>query len=338
MRNNILIIQMLLAAFAAAQPVDVRLATIAPKGTSFEQILMVMREKWRKAPGGGVKLTIYAGGVMGGEAAVVQRMRQGSIQAGLLTTVGLSAIDEAVTALQYMPMMFRSLDEFDYVSEKLRPQLEKRFDEKGFVVLFWGDAGWIHFFSKTQALTPADFKDLKMFVWAGDNRSSDLMKGIGYKPRSLETSDILPSLQTGIIEAFAQAPFFALGAQLYPFAPHMLDLKWAPVMGAAVIEKKRWLQIPIVTRTSLLASAKEAGEQIKARSRLESEQSVETMKKRSLKVHAVSPQLEAEWRRFAEQLYPKLRGSIVPAEQFDDVVRLLKEFRASSTTAKRVVQ
>src|SRR5437868_4812092 len=112
----------------AAEPTDIHLATLAPKGTSFEQILMGMREKWRKAPGGGVNLTIHPGGQMGGEAAVVKKMRQGNPQAAMLSVVGLSAIDESVTALQYMPMMFRSLAELDYVTEKLRPQLEKRLD------------------------------------------------------------------------------------------------------------------------------------------------------------------------------------------------------------------
>src|SRR5690242_18705592 len=106
-KKALVVYGLILAGMAAAsEPVDVRLATLAPKGTSFEQILMAMREKWRVAPGGGVKLTIYAGSSMGGEATVVQRMRVGTLQAAMLTVVGLSAIDESVTALQYMPMMF----------------------------------------------------------------------------------------------------------------------------------------------------------------------------------------------------------------------------------------
>jgi TRAP-type C4-dicarboxylate transport system substrate-binding protein len=335
MWKNFLTYGLIFAALApAAVPADVHLATVAPKGTSFEQILMAMREKWRNSPGGGVKLTIHPGGVMGGEATVVQRMRVGTIQAAMLSVVGLSAIDESVTALQYMPMMFRSLDELEYVSEALRPALEKRLDEKGFVVLFWADAGWIRFFSKKPAIHPADFKPMKMFVWAGDNRQSDIMKTMGYQPRSLETGDILPNLQTGMIDAVAQPPFFALAGQLYSFAPHMLDVKWAPAVGAAVVDKRTWERIPAETRAALLKSAKEAGEQIKTKSRLEAEQSVESMKKRGLIVHAASPDLETEWRKFAEQLYPKIRGAIVPADRFDEVSRLLQAYRASGGKAK----
>jgi len=34
-------------------------------------------------------------------------------------------------------MIFRSLDEVDYVRERMRPLLDKRLEEKGFVALFW---------------------------------------------------------------------------------------------------------------------------------------------------------------------------------------------------------
>ena len=53
-----------------------------------------------------------------------------------------------------MPMMFRSMDELDYVRDQLRPELEKRLLDKGFVTLFWGDAGWARLFSKEPVRPP----------------------------------------------------------------------------------------------------------------------------------------------------------------------------------------
>ena len=115
----------------AQAAVRVRLGTLAPKGSSYHQILLSMAEKWRQAPGGGVSLTIFSDGSMGGEADMVRRMRVGQIQSGLLTVVGLSAIDPSVSALQDMPMMFHSLDEVDYVRQKLSPTIEKKVIGKG---------------------------------------------------------------------------------------------------------------------------------------------------------------------------------------------------------------
>jgi hypothetical protein len=47
-------------------------------------------------------------------------------------------------------------------------------------------------------------------------------------------------------------------------------------------------------------------------------------------VQSLTPEVEAEWRRAAEQMYPLVRGKMVPAEFFDEVQRLLREYRAEA--------
>ena len=63
--------------------------------------------------------------------------------------------------------------------------------------------------------------------------------------------DILPSLQTGLINAVPLPPSIALAGQVDAVAPHMLDLDWAPLVGAAVITKKTWDAIPAEGRDAL---------------------------------------------------------------------------------------
>ena len=309
----------------------VKLATVLPAGTSYHKILQTMGQEWRKS---GVEVTIFAGSQMGDEADIVRRMRVGALQAGVLSVVGLSEIDKSVTALQYMPMMFRTLEEVDYVRQKLQPELERKLLEKDLVVLFWGDVGWVRFFSRGAVLHPVDMKKEKIFVWSGDNHQVDIMKALGYQPVPLVTGDILPGLQTGMITAVPLAPFYALAGQVYGRANHMLELNWAPLVGATVITKKSWEAIPQATRDALMKSASVAGQQMKERGRIEAAESVEAMKKRGLTVQPVSVQVEAEWRQVAAQIYPKIRGGMVPAEMFDEVQRLLKEYRASGKGGK----
>src|SRR5206468_8196223 len=141
-------------AAAADKAVTLRLGTLAPRGTSYHKNLLSMGEQWRTISGGAVRLVIYPDGTQGGEADMVGLMQTGNLDAGLLTAVGLSEIEPAVTALQSMPMSFRSLAEVDYVREKLRPKLEERLKAKGYAVLFWTDSGWVRFFSKSRILHP----------------------------------------------------------------------------------------------------------------------------------------------------------------------------------------
>jgi len=317
------------SASAADAPVKVRLGTLVPKGSSYYKHLLAMGEKWRQAPGSGVALTIYADGTMGGELDMVRRMRLGQLQAGMLTTMGLMEIEPGVGGLQNLPMMFRSFEEVDYIGEKLHPMLEKRLDEKGFVVLFWGDAGWVRFFSKTPVRRPDDLRKTKLFVWSGNPDQVDIYRTGGFNPVPLETVDILPSLQTGLINAVPTPPYIALASQVDTVAPNMLDLNWVPLVGATVIAKKTWDAIPPQGREACLKAATEIGKLIQADSRRESVESVEAMKKRGLKVHTVTPEIEAEWRKEAEAVYPKIRGRFVPEDIFDEVVKLLKEYRAA---------
>src|ERR1043165_2947177 len=79
-------------AWAQIPPV-VKLATIAPKGTSPHQALLRMAEKWRQASGGQVRVTIYTDGTQGGEAESIRRVRVKQLQATLVTVTGLSEIE-----------------------------------------------------------------------------------------------------------------------------------------------------------------------------------------------------------------------------------------------------
>jgi TRAP-type C4-dicarboxylate transport system substrate-binding protein len=318
----------------AQEPVLVKMGTVAPDGSSWHQIFKEMGEKWRRAPGGGVTLRIYPGSVLGDEPDMVRKMRIGQIQAAALTAAGLAEIDAAVGALQ-IPLMFRSYDELDHVREKMRPALEKRLADKGFVVLNWGDAGWVMFFAKEPIALPDDLKRMKLFVWATDAHAVEIWKAGGFHPVPLASTDILPSLQTGLINAFDVPPLAALSNQWFGLAPHMLDLKWAPLVGATVITKKSWEGVPAPAREEILKAAAEAGERLKGEIRAADGKAIEAMKKRGLTVHPATPEIEAEWTRAAEAVWPKIRGTIVPPDMFDEVRRLRDEYRASGKPAAR---
>lgn len=317
------------AALGAEKALRINLGTLAPRGSIYHQSLQAMAESWRQVPGGGVRLVIYPDGTQGGEADMVRLMRVGSLQAGLLTAVGLSAIEPAVSGLQNIPMLFRTLEEFEAVNDHLRPVLEQRLAEKGFVVLFWVDAGWVRYFSKEPILTPADLKRMKIFVWAGSPDQVTIMRRAGYTPVPLETGDILPGLQTGMINTAPLPPIFALAAQVDLRAPHMLNLNWAPLVGACVVRKESWDKIPPATREALLASAAKAGQAIRAGSRKESAAAVEAMQKRGLTVHELTPELVEQWRKETEKSYPDIRGRLVPAEIFDQVQEQIRQYRAA---------
>jgi TRAP-type C4-dicarboxylate transport system substrate-binding protein len=310
----------------------IKLGTLAPSGTSFHKVLVTMGAQWSATPGGAT-LRIYPGGVAGGEADMVMKMKIGQLDAALISANGLADIDRASQSLQGIPMLYRSLAEVDYIAEKLRPRLDRRLRDRGFVVLCWLDAGWVHFFSKQPVEHPAQLKQMKLFTWSGDTAVFDIYKSAGFHPVALETNDILPMLRTGMITAVPSPPYVALTTQSFAAAPYMLDVNWAPLVGALVVTERAWNKLSPEAQASMARAAAEAGARMKAENRAASDAAVEAMKKRGLHVYEPTPQVEEEWRAVAEASYPDLRGRVVPADFFDDVRRLLLEYRAAHTAA-----
>jgi TRAP-type C4-dicarboxylate transport system substrate-binding protein len=225
-------------------------------------------------------------------------------------------------------MIFRTLDELDYVKEKVAPMVERRLGAKGFKVLCWVDGGWVRFFTRQRIDRPDELKKLKTFVTAGETQQFELMKSAGYSPVALEWADALTSLQTKMIDAVPTVPYFGLATQIYTIAGYMLDLNWAPVVGALIINQKTWDALSPQTQAALGAVAIETGKQFQAQGRKEADEAVAAMQKRGLSVVPIPQPALAEWRKASEQMYPKIRGFMVPADMFDEVVRLVTEYRS----------
>lgn len=317
-----------LATSALAADKQLRIGTLATKNSLYHRQLMELGEAWRTAQGGNAKYLVYPDGSQGGETDMVRRMRIGQLQGGLLSVVGLREIEPSIAALQNMPLMFKSWEEVDYVREKMRPAMEKKFLDKGFVVLAWGDAGWVRFFSKEPAVRPDDFKKMKFFAWGSEIEQQEIMKSLGYTPVPLETGDILPSIQTGMINAVPSTPYFALATQIYTTASNMLELNWAPIVGALIITKKAWDDLTPEGQAAVREAGAKAGVQLRAKARQEVDDAVDAMKKRGLKVNKPNAEQMQEWNTLADNLYPRVRGKMVPADTFDEVVGHLKAFRA----------
>jgi TRAP-type C4-dicarboxylate transport system substrate-binding protein len=309
-------------------PTIIKMATIAPEGSSWHRVLLDMGKEWKRVSGGKVTLRIYPGGVVGDEEAMLRKMRVGQLQAAAISGLGLTFLDRSFYAL-HVPMMFASEEEFDYARSKLSPKLEKILEKKGFIVLNWGDAGWVHFFAKDPFTHPSEMKPMKLYLGAGDAMLTQLYKEAGFRPVPISIVDMLPSLQTGLVEAFNSVPLAALAFQWFALAPNMADLNWSFLSGATVIDKRAWMKIPEELRPKILKVSRDASKRLRREIRTLNENAVKAMVENGLKVNHISPSVEAEWRKLVEDIYPQIRGKIVPADVFDEVRMYRDEFRSS---------
>ena len=319
----------LLAADAAlaAEPALIKIATIAPKNSIYHRTLQEIGEAYRRASGSQARTIVYPDSIQGTEADTVRRMRVGQLDASMLTVVGLSEIDPSVAALQYMPMMFRSWEELDFVREKLQPELEAKLAAKGFVALLWGEGGWVQFFAKEPFTHPEEFKRARIFAWSGDNLQASVMKSQGYTPVPIPLADILPALETGMIDTVPVAPLWAMIGQFDRVARHMVRVNWVPIVGATVMRKQTFDAMKPEARAAVLEASRKGTEVLRAQRAVQDEESIRAMQARGLKELSLTPEAEQAWRALAERSWPQVRGTMVPADTFDKVRALVAEYR-----------
>jgi len=333
---KILIFSFFLTASAAANAkVVIKLATAAPKDSIWHESMKKIDQRWQSASNGEVSLRIYAG-TLGDENDILRRIRVGQLDAGTITTAGLSSIDKATQAM-HIPLAFNSNEEMEYVRTGIAKELEPLLAAKGFKILSWGEVGWIHFFSRQPVATPDDLRKQKLFVWSsGDSADGEkLWQDFGFNIVALSSTDIMAALQTGMIDAYTTPPLAALASQWFPFTPYMTDLKWAPLIGATIITDKGWQKIPAQYRAELEKIVFEEGLNLQLEVRRLEQQATDAMVKRGLKIVPVDVAARKAWQEMAERGYAEIRGSVVPEKYFDETIRLRDEYRALQLAHKQ---
>jgi TRAP-type C4-dicarboxylate transport system substrate-binding protein len=317
----------LVGAINLASAQEVKLGTLAPEGSPWHEVIRDLSVAWNEASNGKLTVRIYPGGIIGDESDMVRKMKVGQLHAAALTGQGLSQIAPEIQALQ-MPMMFRSEKELDCARDRVGPKLEAILEAKGFKVLTWGSAGWVHIFSQVPVIHPDDLKPLKIFVWSGDTTIIEAYKMMGYKPVPLAATEILTALQSGLIQAFSTTPVAALSFQWFGLARNMADVKWAPLVGAIVITKKKWLGIPDDVKSRLLDLAREAGARLRGQMPQLETAAIAAMKKYGLVVNHVPTETIDDWERIARLGSSEIVGSVVPPDIVAEVERVRDECRA----------
>ena len=250
-------------------------------------------------------------------------MGVGQLQAAAISNVGMHDIVKEPQAIS-APGMIDSGAELQAVLSKLEPRLDALLDARGFVALHWSEIGALKLFCTEPYRTPAEMSDAKMFAWDGDPASEEAWKAAGFRPVVLSSTDIVPSLQTGMINCIANVPLYVLTARLFERADNMVDVNWGFLVGATVIKKDAWEKIPADLRPKLLAIARDLGKKVDAEVKKLNDDAVVAMKKQGLDVVAGDP---AAWRTAAEKAWPVVRGGVVPAPFFDEVAKARDEYR-----------
>jgi len=313
------------SAMAQERPIVIKMATLAPSDSPWHNIYKEMAARFAEVSDGRVTLTIFPGGVAGEEPDVIRKMKIGQLQAGGLSIAGLTHITSAVTALA-IPFLMETPEDLAAVRKAVEPMLEEILAQEGYVVFNWGDAGWMSFFLPEPDVSLETVMKYRFVAWS-DGNTLQLFEDAGFRHVFLNLNEVLPGLSQGLADAIGTTPLVVLSNQWFPFVPYMLDLAWAPLVGATIVDRRVWDRIPEDLRPRLMEAAREAGVRLQTEIFQAEKDAIAAMEERGVTVVEPTSEQKAEWRALFTSVYPKLRGGMIPEYIFDEALRVMEERR-----------
>ena len=200
-----------------------KVATLSPDGSFWMKTMREAGKEVEVATDNRVKFKWYPGGVMGDDKAVLRKMRVGQLQGAALPMGELLSFYPDSQAYG-IPFLFNSYEEVDYVRSQLDNSLIAGFAEGGMEVLGIAEGGFGYFLTAEPVRVPADLQQQKVWVPQNDVVSARLAQSIGVTPIPLTLPDVLPGLQTGLVNTVAVSPMGAILLQWHTRVSHITDI------------------------------------------------------------------------------------------------------------------
>jgi TRAP-type C4-dicarboxylate transport system substrate-binding protein len=326
-RRMFLLFSIVIIALGIALPATIiKIGSIAPSRSLWDKALTDLASEWAKISGDSVKLKIYPGGIVGGELDMLTKMRLGTLNGAVFTIMGMTAIYSDAFVLN-TPFLMTSDEEFNYVFERMKPDLEKQIEAKGFKVLMWTLVGWEYFFSKEKMIYPEDLKKYKLSFTTAGSDMTHAWKKMGYQIIPNELKDMLMALQSGMVSAFYLPPLIAGSGQFFALAPHMLELRLAPIIGGLVLTEQAWKAIPEQYHEPMIKSIAKVSQGLYQHTLALEKEALKAMQDNGLVIHEPPPDAVDRWRTVAAKGMDELVGKAFSKEIYEQILTLLAEYK-----------
>ncbi|MCY3791777.1 MAG: TRAP transporter substrate-binding protein DctP [Gemmatimonadetes bacterium] len=324
------VVAALIANSVAAQPNHLlKIATLAPEGSSWAKVLRTIDADVRQETDGNVGFKIYPGGVQGDEKVVLRKMRIGQLHGGNFGGQGVSQTLPDVLALQ-MPFLFNDYAEVDYVLEKMDAFYRQGYEERGYVFLGWADIGFVHILSQQPVATVEDMRAQKVWQLPDEPLTSVLFRLAGVTSVPLNIPDVLLGLQTNLIDVVYASPSATIVLQWFTRAKYVTQLPINYTLGALLIDKRTFAKILPADREHIHRIARQHMAALNQRNRRENDEAMTVLQANGLSLVEVNPNDVKTFKGLVTSAEAELVGQAFSHEAHEQIARHLQDFRRTS--------
>jgi TRAP-type C4-dicarboxylate transport system substrate-binding protein len=305
----------------------VKFATIAPAGTPWADSLEEIKTRVSAESKNRLKVKTFLGGQLGGELEILQKVRRGQVEGGGLTCGAMSAVIPELDVLE-IPFLFESSEEADFVLDNyLWTPFQKLFEEKGLVLVTWAENGWRSIGHKSKLIKkPEDMKGVKIRSQESKVHLA-FWKRLGAAAQAISTPEVLPALQTGVVEAFDNTPLFTLAAEWQSAIKYYTVTNHIYQAAVVVYSKKFFDKMKPEDQKILMGPGNQQALMIRANVRKLGDSLIDVLKESGVQVATLTPAEKAAFVKSADGLAQEMVKSI--GGKSAEIYRLIQEGKAA---------
>jgi TRAP-type C4-dicarboxylate transport system substrate-binding protein len=274
----------------AEQAVVLRLATLAPSGSSWMKVF----NAWN--------LTI----------------KKQTNDGAALTAIGLGQLVRSILVLS-VPGVLEEYEQLDKVRAELGERFEEMFVDQGYTLLGWGDVGKTRLFSMEKIERPSDIKKLRPWVWKDDLIFAEFLKVVGANPIRLGVPEVYPALQTRMVDTLPASALAAVSLQWFTRLKYISQSNSGIIVGATIIRTDKFEALTEDQQKVLIDTGIRAHKALNRSIRRDDDKSYATVLKRGLTAVDTSEH-KAEWQEAGKQVRERLTGRVYPKSLLDAVI------------------
>ena len=303
-----------------------KIATISPDGLGWMSKFRVGLERIEAETNKRITFKIYPGGVQGDDATVLRKMRIRQLNGGVFAAGSLTRFFPDLQVYN-LPLQFRSYEEVDFVRARMDSYISDGLRKAGIKTFAFTETGFAYLLANEPVSSLADLRRLKAWIPDNDPIAAELIKSFDVSPIPLNITDVLPALQTGMINAVVGPPSVILALQWHNHLTHLMNLPLVYIYSMLAMDMKVYSKASSTDQETVVKILDEVFELVGRETRSDNERALQTLKK--IGITFLEPTNKAEWQAAADLSVQELmRSGEISGQVVKTYLELLKNFRS----------
>lgn len=240
----------------SAQEIEIKLGHVGSPGSLFALSSDEFAKRANAKLVGKAKVTVFGSSQLGGDKEMVQKLKLGTIDLSLPSSVMTSESD--LFGIFELPYLVQDRKHMQRIEKEIFwPVLSLEAEKKGLRIIGVWENGYRHITNnKRPVMVPADLKGIKLRVPEGKWRVR-MFQEYGANPSPMSFKEVFTALQTGVMDG-QENPFTQIYSAKFQEVQKFISLTGHVYTPAYLTAgSKKWASLPADVRKILEDTAKE---------------------------------------------------------------------------------